>query len=364
MDDAKTAKYLNKCLNLLPHHYQAEDANRVFLAFCGLAGLERLGQALPSVDVANWILAQMVDSGGFRGGPSVNDASLLNSLFAILCLGLIRVGFEGVSRVKLRRFVASCQRPNGRLVIAWHQFCHRPLNRLNRDYSFTTQPNSNESDLRCTLAALGLHHLTCDPEPEIDLEAAVAYVVDCQRYDGGFAQVPGAESHAGSTFCALASLSLVGRLDLVRDRAGLLRWLCQRLVGPDREAEDEDEAMGYQGRTNKLRDACYSFWIGASLQVGSRGSFGRRRLLTCPLVQMIEPGLSTSINDQALDFLKLCQDPNVGGYGKTPLDYPGTSPQQLRHLCADQTLPQTSTIPISSYRPYRSRLQNRHCDRR
>ena len=62
----------------------------------------------------------------------------------------------------------------------------------------------------------------------------------------------------GSTFCAVASLSLMGRLDSAfspEERRGLARWCLRRQV------------TGFQGRPNKPSDTCYSFWIGASLEV-------------------------------------------------------------------------------------------------
>ena len=62
----------------------------------------------------------------------------------------------------------------------------------------------------------------------------------------------------GSTFCAVASLSLMGRLDSAfspQERRGLGRWCLRR------------QQTGFQGRPNKPVDTCYSFWIGASLEV-------------------------------------------------------------------------------------------------
>ena len=62
----------------------------------------------------------------------------------------------------------------------------------------------------------------------------------------------------GSTFCAVASLALMGRLDSAftpTERRGLARWCLHR------------QQAGFQGRPNKPADTCYSFWIGASLEV-------------------------------------------------------------------------------------------------
>ena len=62
----------------------------------------------------------------------------------------------------------------------------------------------------------------------------------------------------GSTFCALASLVLMNQLDssLVADELEQIkRWCLFR------------QKSGFQGRPNKPVDTCYSFWVGASLQV-------------------------------------------------------------------------------------------------
>ena len=62
----------------------------------------------------------------------------------------------------------------------------------------------------------------------------------------------------GSTFCALASLVLMNQLDssLVADELEQIkRWCLFR------------QKSGFQGRPNKPVDTCYSFWVGASLEV-------------------------------------------------------------------------------------------------
>ena len=78
-----------------------------------------------------------------------------------------------------------------------------------------------------------------------------------QGYDYGVGQGPYLESHGGSTFCAVASLVLMGQLEALPHThlEGLKRWCVGRQI------------TGFQGRPNKPVDTCYSFWIGASLEV-------------------------------------------------------------------------------------------------
>jgi protein farnesyltransferase subunit beta len=73
-----------------------------------------------------------------------------------------------------------------------------------------------------------------------------------QTYEGGLGGEPGNEAHGGYTYCGLAALVLAGcphALDLQR----LLHWAVQRQGWSE---------GGFNGRTNKLVDGCYSFWQG------------------------------------------------------------------------------------------------------
>ncbi|XP_062075269.1 uncharacterized protein LOC133779309 [Humulus lupulus] len=89
------------------------------------------------------------------------------------------------------------------------------------------------------------------------------YILSCQTCEGGIGGEPNSEAHGGYTFCGLATMILINevhRLDLSR----LIDWLvfCQ------------GRECGFQGRTNKLVDGCYSFWQGGSFALLRRfGSF-------------------------------------------------------------------------------------------
>lgn len=103
---------------------------------------------------------------------------------------------------------------------------------------------------------------------------------------------------AGMTYCAVAALSLLGRLDGsgLGNIDGLVKWLVHRQVPFEKKDAMQDEDWqhiqdlgseeekadaskielgtdgrplwgGFHGRCNKKADTCYSFWIGASLDV-------------------------------------------------------------------------------------------------
>lgn len=60
------------------------------------------------------------------------------------------------------------------------------------------------------------------------------------------------EAHGGYTFCAFAALVMMEKAKLC-DLDLLLKWAANRQMIVE---------GGFQGRTNKLVDSCYSFWQG------------------------------------------------------------------------------------------------------
>ena len=105
------------------------------------------------------------------------------------------------------------------------------------------------------------------------------WLARCQTYEGGMGGEQGNEAHGGYTFCGVAALALLGRLELLQlPRLG--RWLSARQLPFE---------GGFQGRTQKLVDSCYSFWNGsvpslvaAAMGAGASGGeaewYNRRRL--------------------------------------------------------------------------------------
>jgi geranylgeranyl transferase type-2 subunit beta len=54
--------------------------------------------------------------------------------------------------------------------------------------------------------------------------SCVEFLRACKNFDEAFGVVPGAESHAGQTFCCVAALKILGRLEKVWF-VFLLAWL-------------------------------------------------------------------------------------------------------------------------------------------
>ena len=91
-----------------------------------------------------------------------------------------------------------------------------------------------------------------DSFEEIDTEKMFDYILKSQSYEGAFGQGPGLEAHGGSTYCALAALAMLGRLEDLDQR---LKERCQNWCSLRLHT-------AFNGRPNKQDDTCYTYWIG------------------------------------------------------------------------------------------------------
>ncbi|KAK4540304.1 hypothetical protein LTR36_009616 [Oleoguttula mirabilis] len=198
---------------------------------------------------------------------------------------------------------------------------------------------------------------------DIDVDSFVRCVRVAESFDGGIADEPFHEPQAGYTFCSLGALAFVGRLNTPDksnpiepnapcDPHNVLKWLLSRqteLTDPDagldtefhtaEEAPNTQHAEGkhvskengardskpirqdpYQsvgssifdllvdgagmnGRTNKVADTCYAFWVGASLDIVGCVTLCNRAGLRRYLLGKTQHGV-------------------LGGFGKFPGDLP------------------------------------------
>lgn len=158
------------------------------------------------------------------------------------------------------------------------------------DGSFRPSVLGGERDMRLVYCAVAVSRLLNDWSG-IDKDKCAKFIKRSLSYEGAFAQCPGAEAHGGSTYCALASLKLMSKLDDTlssQDIDKLIRWCINRLDG------------GFSGRPNKDQDTCYSFWIGACLVILDHFKYIEQKNL--------------------LDFILLAQEER-GGLSKVPAFY-------------------------------------------
>lgn len=156
----------------------------------------------------------------------------------------------------------------------------------NDDGSFNGDP-WGEVDVRfsfCAIASLALLKRL----DAIDLDRAVDYVMKCyNEIDGAFGCRPNSESHSGLIYCCLGSLSIAGQLHRI-DADQLGWWLAERQL----------LSGGLNGRPEKMPDLCYSWWVLSSLTIIGRLHWINKRKL--------------------LRFILACQDAETGGFADRP----------------------------------------------
>lgn len=133
-----------------------------------------------------------------------------------------------------------------------------------KDGGFQTCYKVGEYDTRGVYCAISVASMLGLLTEEL-CKNVVEFLVDCQNYEGGFGAVSHEdEAHGGYTFCAVASLAILGALDKV-DLEKLADWCSQRQCNVEK---------GLSGRSNKLVDVCYSFWVGSVASILEAYGYG------------------------------------------------------------------------------------------
>ncbi|KAL6716431.1 geranylgeranyl transferase type-1 subunit beta [Lecanora helva] len=363
----KHIKYWLRCLKThLPTAYTSNDSQRVTLAFFILSALDLLGAlhdnttASERRQYADWILRCQHSNGGFRGftGTMIGDAfgpcewdaaNLAGTYFALATLAVLEEGMDGVDSRKCLEWVAKLQRKNGSFGEG-----------LGRSGKI-----EGGEDMRFAQLAAGvrwfLRRGDLKMTEDIDVPNLVEWIEGSVTYEGGIAQEPFHETHAGLTYTGVSALSLLGKISrkgtILRDEKtmspafidNLIRWLVSRQTLwlheeedlPLEEASSHSEPVffppkfhvmgsspartniteqpsievtpeerlfvGVNGRCNKVADTCYAFWVGGSL-----GILNKVHLL--------------DFNGIRRYLLEKTQH-TIGGFGKMPGDLPVDSPQ-------------------------------------
>ncbi|KAJ3298935.1 Geranylgeranyl transferase type-1 subunit beta [Rhizoclosmatium sp. JEL0117] len=272
MEDIRYFKY---GLSLLPHYLTEYDTSRMAMAFYAISGIDICGAVEKSISEKNrkdwieWVYAQQVvpswdvnseekpdgaswGAFGFRGSPSSgrpfnpnqttaefwhHDTSHMAMTYtALLTLVILGDDLSRVNREAIIQALKHCQTESG---------------------SFIASVDGAESDMRFLFAACAISYILNDFRG-VNTDRAVTYILKSRTYENAFAQGPGQESHGGSTYCAVASLALLGQLHVIDEfRLELIGWLLKR----------QQDDGGFAGRPGKVSDTCYSFWVGASLEI-------------------------------------------------------------------------------------------------
>lgn len=228
-------EYLTPGLRHMGPAFHVLDANRPWLCYWMVHPLALLDEALDD-DLENDIidfLARCQDKdGGYSGGPGQlpHLATTYAAVNTLVTIGSERA-LSSINRGNLYNFMLQMKDVSG--AFRMH--------------------DGGEIDVRASYTAISVASLV----NILDFKLAKGvgdYIARCQTYEGGIAGEPYAEAHGGYTFCGLAALILLNEAEKV-DLPSLIGWVAFR----------QGVECGFQGRTNKLVDGCYSFWQGAAI---------------------------------------------------------------------------------------------------
>ncbi|KAL6135762.1 hypothetical protein ACLB2K_067988 [Fragaria x ananassa] len=232
--------YLMRGLGILPASFSSLDANRPWMCYWILHSLALLGA--PVEDGLKNIIIDFLrrcqdKNGGYGGGPGQMPhlATTYAAVSALITLGGHKA-LSSINRHELYTFLRRMKHPSGGFRMH----------------------DAGEIDIRACYTAISVASVLNILDNEL-VDNVGNYILSCQTYEGGISGEPGSEAHGGYTYCGLATMILineVNRLDLPR----LIDWLVFR----------HGVEYGFQGRTNKLVDGCYSFWQGGAFALLER----------------------------------------------------------------------------------------------
>ncbi|KAK2419686.1 Prenyltransferase family protein [Trifolium repens] len=236
----KHIEYLTKGLHYLGSNFSSLDANRPWLCYWIIHSIALLGEFIDDELEDNTVdfLNRCQDpNGGYAGGPGQMPhlATTYAAVNTLITLGGDKA-LASINRDKLYGFMRRMKQPNGGFRMH----------------------DEGEIDARSCYTAISVASVLNILDEEL-IKNVGDFILSCQTYEGGIAGEPGSEAHGGYTFCGLAAMILIGeanRLDLPR----LLDWAVFR----------QGKECGFQGRTNKLVDGCYSFWQGGAVALLQR----------------------------------------------------------------------------------------------
>jgi prenyltransferase beta subunit len=177
-----------------------------------------------------WLSKCQQPNGGFGGGPQ-QEAHVAPTYAAVMCLCIIGTedAYNVVNRETLLSFFMTLHHPNGGMMVHL----------------------GGEVDTRGSYLVVSVASLLNMLSPELSFGIG-DWLAKCQTHEGGMGGEPGNEAHGGYAFCAFAALVILDEVHKV-DVHRLLHWAAQRQMPLE---------GGFQGRTNKLVDGCYSYWVG------------------------------------------------------------------------------------------------------
>ena len=279
--------YWKRILSAIPGRYCGFDSQQLMIAHMAIFSLDVLG-ALDTVEdkqkIIDWIYSLQVVPNkkstnlhrcGFRGGGSIgecdNEYNTSHVAMTYCAIASLLILGDDLSRVHKK----ACLEGIKVLQLS--------------DGSFTeTSADNGERDLRFVYCACCVCKML-DDFTYINVKKACIFIKNTFTYDGGFGQSSCNESHGGSTFCAIAALDILGKLDEVlnkKEQWRLKSW-CIWL-----------QRNGFHGRPHKEDDTCYTFWVGGTMKI-------------LGIIDLID-------KRKMIDYVLSTQEDLVGGFSKWP----------------------------------------------
>ncbi|XAR51859.1 Protein farnesyltransferase [Bertholletia excelsa] len=228
----KHIEYLTKGLRQLGPSFVVLDANRPWLCYWIVHSIALLGESLDAElesSVIDFLSRCEHPDGGYGGGPGQlpHLATTYAAVNSLITVGGQR-SLSSINREKLYTFLLCMKQESGGFRMH----------------------DGGEVDVRACYTAISVASILNILDYKL-VENVGNYILSCQTYEGGIAGEPGSEAHGGYTFCGLAAMILINEANRL-DLPSLINWVAFR----------QGIEGGFQGRTNKLVDGCYSFWQG------------------------------------------------------------------------------------------------------
>ncbi|KAH3667026.1 hypothetical protein WICMUC_005373 [Wickerhamomyces mucosus] len=237
----KHIRFLKMTFGQLPAPFKAMDHSQPWIFYWVTTSLTLLGYKIPEdikISLVSKLLGMFHKDGGIGGGPHQ--------------IGHVAATYSGILALSLIADKEVWSSIDRKAMYEW-------LWKLKGDDGSFAMHVGGERDTRATYCVLvtasALNILT----PEL-VEGTAKWISKCQTYEGGFGGTPFDEAHGGYTYCAAASLLILGRETFLTscNLDKLVHWASTKQLNLE---------GGFSGRTNKLVDGCYSFWVGGLIPI-------------------------------------------------------------------------------------------------
>eukprot|EP00466_Bigelowiella_natans_P021159 jgi/Bigna1/91271/estExt_fgenesh1_pg.C_950001 len=222
-------------LKMLPEDYEGFDTKRMMILYLALSGLDVLGALDKHINkkmrerTIKWIYAMQKYS---CLPPIPGHFSLMLRALSIMGETPPTAPSEGKNQSNTSKIQSKEQGHygfrggssyGGSFDITNRKAITESLKALQCENGCFKCATSEEDDMRFMYCACAISEMLGDWSG-VDKKKAVKYIQESQAFDGGIGLRVGAEGHGGTTYCAIASLVLMGRLKDLPDREALIRW--------------------------------------------------------------------------------------------------------------------------------------------